>query len=226
VTRPLTGSSLDRALSCPASAVLPQESGPESSYAKHGTDVHAQLENRDEELKERLRDEGYEMDELWPEGGVHEAIVWYDPLSQEAGWEKKPQGTHRDYSKFPDHVIVGTIDYLNPTLGMVDDLKTGWNAPPATTLQLGLASVAMSKQSGVKKLTQSITNLRKGQGPTRKEVNHAEEQLLGTQKTLDRLYGAHLLNRARVAAGHEPDYNPSKANCKYCAAKKACGKAV
>lgn len=217
MARVLTGSNLDRVRDCPAAGVLEQHPDEGSGWAKAGTDLHTQLEHRDPELDEDLGEFGTSLAELWPEGGVHEAIVWYDPYRRLGGWEKKPSGSHRDYSKYPEHYIVGTIDYLNPTLGMVDDLKSGY-PPPPTTLQLGLATVAMCDQDGLKSTRQSITQYRKGRRPDRRET-HAEGQLI--KKDLDAVYGSHLLNRARVAAGEDPEFNPGK-RCKYCHAAPGC----
>lgn len=183
-----------------------------------GSRVHKELEDRSPELAERLLEQGDSLEDLWPEGGVHEALVWYDPLSRTAGWEKKPQGTHRDYSKFPAHYLVGTIDYIHPVLGLVDDLKTGVHVPPPTSLQLSVPSVALWKQDGVVNQTASMTQLRPKRAAWRNPRNHSEETLLGEQKRLDRLYGGYLLNKARVEAGHEPETNPGPGQCKYCRA--------
>jgi len=216
--RVLTGSALDRARGCPASAVLPQGEDEPGEAAKFGTSLHTQLENRSQELDDALGEVGSSIEELWPSGGVHEALVWYDPYTRKGGWKAKAPGSHRDYSEFPEHYLVGTIDYINPTLGMVDDLKTGW-PPPPTTLQLGLATVAVCDQNGMRSMTQSVTQFRPGRRPQRMEL-HAEGAAV--KRELDGLVGSHLLNRARVAAGEDPEFNPGKARCRYCKAREAC----
>lgn len=222
--RTLTGSSLDRAEACPASAVLPQREDKPGAAAVYGSKVHKELEDRSPELAERLLEQGDSLEELWPEGGVHEALVWYDPISRQAGWEKRPEGSHRDYGKFPEHYLVGTIDYLNPDLGICDDLKTGIYPPPPTTLQLALPAMAMWKQDGAKSQMASITQLRPKRPAYRNTRNHSEETLLEEQRRLDRVYSAHLLNKARLDAGHEPETNPSRVACRWC--KAVCDKRV
>lgn len=226
----ITGSSLDRVAACPASAVLPQMADETGDAAARGNAVHLHLENRSPELDSALRDQGDSLEDLWPEGGVHEAIVWYDPVTRVGGYKKRV-GAHRDYSEFPEGFLVGTIDYLNPTLGIVDDLKTG-TPPPPTTLQLGLASVALADGAGLHSVTASVTKLslagdpRDGdlalrEAPRRAQVHHAETALV--KADLDRLYADHLLNKLRVSQGAEPLFNPSSRRCRWCRAE-ACPK--
>lgn len=224
MSRVLTGSQLDRAASCPASAVLPQGPDTPGDAAIRGQAVHAKLEHRDQELEDALQEHGVSLDDLWPEGGVHEALVWYDPVTRQGGYKKR-EGEARDYTAFPEGVLVGTIDYLNPTLGMVDDLKTG--VPPApTSLQLGLASVGLADGAGLGSVTASVTKaslapddgggLRLRSAPERRSVHHAEAAQI--KDSLDRLYADHLLNRVRVDRGVAPAYNPSPKNCRWCRA--------
>lgn len=215
--RVLTGSNLDRVRDCPAAGVLPQYPDEPGDAAKAGTEIHTQLEHRSQELDDALGEVGSSINELWPEGGVHEAVVWYDPLRRRGGWKKKAPGSHRDYSEFPPTHLVGTIDYLNPTLGVVSDLKTGW-PPPPTSLQLGLATVAMGDQDGLASTKQNMVQFRPGRRPSVAE-HHAEVAMV--KRDLDGLVGSHLLNRARVEAGAEPEYNPGR-RCRYCRAAPGC----
>lgn len=206
--------------------MLPQAPDESNEYAKLGSHVHDLLERRDQVLDDQLGEHGTSIDELWPPGGLHEVLVWYDPVTRDSGYRPKGAGKHRDYSGFPDTTLVGTIDHVNPTLGTCDDLKTGYTPPPPDTLQLGLASVALAKGAGLTKVHASITHIRGGrERPKRAEVTHSEAELLGIRKRLDGLYAAHLLNRARVDAGTEPEYNPGR-RCRYCRAKPSCPKAV
>lgn len=222
----LTGSSLDRILHCPGSAVLPAGEATTSKAAQVGTSLHDELERRSDKLAEGLAAHGYSIEELWPASGLHEVQVWYDPLLRRGGYRVRGARPHRDY----DGIVapmVGTIDYLHPALGMVDDLKTGY--PPApTSLQLGLAAVALADQAGpFDQVTCSITAIKVnkyGLGrPARKEHVYTPKGLRELKDVLDAIYARHGLEGQRLELGAEyVTRSPSSWACRYCPARQNC----
>lgn len=157
MSRWVTGSSLDRAAACPGSMVLPRGPDKETSAARYGKKVHADLEAG--RLPRGVDPEWY------PPGGHHEIQAWFDPATGRGGFHT--EGRNRDYSWAPDRYIVGTLDWVHFGNRHVDDLKTGMLLPSLDTLQLGLGAVALWDQEGPGDILISITSAPRGLDPRR-----------------------------------------------------------
>lgn len=228
LVRRLTGSSLDRIDHCPASAVLPAHDLAGTRAARIGTSLHDELENRSEKLAQGLAPHGLTIEDLWPASGLHEVQVWYDPSTRLGGYRVRGVRDHRDYSGLPEAALVGTIDYMHPGLGTVDDLKTGY-PPRPDTLQLGLAVVALGDQDGpYEHITASITGIRVNKWslgkPRREELVHDRDGIERIRCKLDALYAGHLVEQEKYkehGAG-VLSYGPSSWACRYCSAGPGC----
>lgn len=223
--RRLTGSSLDRIDHCPGSAILPAHELAKGRAAHVGTSLHDELENRSERLAGLLALHGMTIEELWPASGLHEVQVWYDPIFRAGGYRPKSHRSHRDYEGIGAE-LVGTIDYLHPALGTVDDLKTGF-PPSPETLQLGLAVVALWDQDGpFEHITASITGIRVNKHtisrPKRTELVHDRASVEAIRCRLDAMYARHLHEQERFRAGAEVSRSPSSWACRYCVAGPGC----
>lgn len=191
----ITGSGLFRLAMCPGSASLPQGELGDTREARHGTKAHADLEAG--RVLPAFQDE-LEQLAWYPVDGLHEVVCWYDPATKEAGWEQQTGG-HRDYDRFPTTAIVGTVDFLHPQLGWVDDLKTGSWVPAPSCDQLGLAAVALAHQNQIKVVRATITHLPR-RYPTQKvrhEYTWSPLDLGRMRARLDGMRAGHLLELER-----------------------------
>ncbi len=209
----VTGSGLERAFACPGSTALPQGEDRPSREAKHGTAVHAQVENRKPTAAFTDQEE---FDAWYPPEGLREVVVWYDPRTRTGGYEKQTAG-HRNYAAYPPSAIVGTVDFLHPEEGWVDDLKTGSHLPPPTSAQLGLPALAMAIQDKRKVVRASITHLPRRAPREKARDEHAWTQLELNlfRGRLDSLRAAHLLELERDVSAMTLRPGP---HCKFCRA--------
>lgn len=230
----VSGSSLKRALICPASTVLPRSKAPFSDSALKasifGTLAHEYVEDgtiyaETEEWCSRFKRLHY-----YPPQGLHEVICWYDPLTGDMGL--KPTGLekrrHRDYSSIAEHCLVGTIDYMCPLKEgrwWVDDLKTGspfW-LPKPNSDQMMFAATVISHVFDAEVIT-SITSVPRyplGTKPDRKKFIVTRALSLAYMERLDTLYYAHVREKELEAAKAVLTYVENK-ECKFCPSRTYC----
>jgi len=230
----VSGSSLKRALICPASTVLERSRAPFSEASakasEFGTLAHEYVEDGTIYVETQEWCSRFNRLHYYPDKGLHEVICWYDPETGDMGL--KPTGEakrkHRDYSDIPAHCFVGTIDYMCPLKDgrwWVDDLKTGnsfWLPKPSSDQMLFAATVICHVMDG--EVITSITSIPRypiGTKPDRKKYVVDRQRALAYLDKLDILYAQWRRQSQLLAMDMPLDYVGNR-ECKFCPSRTFC----
>ncbi len=218
----LTGSGMDRAEACPASAALPAIQGGTSKAAEYGNAIHKYLE--DGTITPGYEDDcaGVDLEFARPrsDNEWREATYAWNPATRTGLFVGC--GLERDYSAVPPGSIPVTLDRVwiaDHGLLHVDDYKTGRDLPNADTLQLGLGAICTSK--AYQDVVVSLVHLPEG-GPDARVSKALDAIDLGLIEDRVAAVWAHVqAARAVVASGKTPDVRVGP-HCKYCPAMASC----
>lgn len=230
-----TASSLDRAIKCPASCVLPHVITRPGKAANKGTAIHVYLENVGKVgpedalamVAEEFRGLCSAIDirslPTDPSLFASEMAVAWDYVTGKG--RLLGQGKNRDYSGVAATELTGTADVISWAEGLVvvADYKSGFGyVPPARwNPQLRFLALAASSALGVRRARVAVIKVREGAEP---EHDVAELDALDLDEyagQLKRTMTAIFAREAEVLAGRSPDVKEG-GWCKYCPAFVHC----
>lgn len=218
-----SASQLERALICPASALLPISRREPGAAAKRGTLIHAliaaDLRGWERPSVGRYK-VGYDLDALKAHIGdgdlLCELAMTWDPSTRRTTVHGENIG--RDYPI--EYGLRGTADIVvvRPH-ALVVDIKTGQPGKPASeSWQLRHNAVALASAYGVDKVTAELAYLGKDGSWTFDAVTWG---LFALEAIADDLakFAKHMKTAGDLYAdGWEPPTNPSQSTCRYCEA--------
>lgn len=211
-------------LSCPASAVLPQEHRAPGDAALWGQEVHALKEGKPTSARvAKWFGENYPSDylrTLWPETGEHEPVYWMAPDGTISRLTDPP--SHEERRSYPARSFFFSVDYmdLSGDVPRVDDLKTGMPPDNATQLK-AYGWLALQLRPEAQEVKASYTNWRrypKGERAKRSTYTFQrqglqdwwETKVLGTRDLVTERPADAL---AQVHPGDHCFFCPAKAHC-------------
>jgi hypothetical protein len=214
----LTGSALDRAEACPASAVLPAAYSPSSTAADEGTAIHRYLETGELPEAFKARCEAIDMARAVPlTSGIdmRETAFAFDCRTWDV--RKIHLTGPREYGALLHSEVALTIDRAwRDEGGMlhVDDYKTGVDAPEAEgLLQLEAAAVCVAGYLGVDRIAAAIVHIGQDGRVWRDEVVLDIFDLQAASERIASVWRAVQAGPTDVSTGN---------HCKYCPALTAC----
>jgi hypothetical protein len=160
----------------------------------------------------------------WPETGVHEARLWYDPLTRAAGIVARD-----DLESFPLSAVTMVADYVHGIEGgvaWVDDLKTGAFPPDPVCPQLLMGALCLHRMTGAGNdgIVLSISHLPRyplASPLVRTAEKVFTDQLEGFERRIWELYGSYMLERERLDRDLPMDVRVGD-YCKWCKCRRAC----
>lgn len=224
-----TASSLDRTVMCPAAAVLPKFEDELTDSQRRardwGTSVHKWVETGKFEgpgwaqvgLKRKLEESGVSREDYWPQPSKVELRVVWD-------LESMPKVVEGPWPEIPGSVRM-VIDYLAPYL--VDDIKTGRQAPEPTSFQVGVEVAAVAQMTGASKIKGAITHWPRypleGK-PERRTSLYTKGDFVGVRDVLRSVRDESWELHRKIEQGQQltaDDVRPGE-HCNYCRCQKGC----
>lgn len=235
----MRGSEAGRAVICPASLVLPRvprtPSEKRARAANWGTLVHHWKETGQTDpswadprdtatLEKKLVLSGIDRETWWPSGeGRHEVTFALHLYNHELRlYDEKLTASTRDTWKlgFGPKWLTGTIDWLgnaDPTIGYVDDLKTGaWPVDVKTSAQLRAYSLVPWVAAGCPMAWDGIVSI------TAWPKYRLDGQPSRTSHWLGALDLLETLEDLRHAEENPQQVTPTDEGCKFCDCKPLC----
>lgn len=229
-----TGSRLERALRCPASTIWP-DVDPRSDALKKagdfGTQAHTWKETGELAASwspaQKARFQALDRDRYWPPSGHHEVILWYDPVTRDAGMQPPGDwlGPLDKFAGVPRSACFTIADYVSLDPAWNDDLKTGYMpTPPFQSPQLWLGGLVLSLLLSQPSVLMSVTKIPRypmTERPSRMTATTTAEGLKKFERRIWEAYANYLLAQDREQAGAEQETRAGDW-CKWCMSKGLC----